>query len=124
MEKRKYRIRRGQKHYLRGVRRSNNVFVAGEIIELFPHQAKQIMDKLIPLDVPQEPGEDPTPDNTAAALTIKHVGGGRFNVIHPETGEPINDSTLTRTEAEALISGGKLKGKSGDDGDADDDDEG
>lgn len=106
MQKRRYRIRPGQKHYMRGVGKDNNVFTAGQVIELYPHQAMNIMDKLIPLDAEQEPGDDPTPVNTAPELELKHVGGGRYNVIHPETGDPINDAPLTKAEAEALLSGG------------------
>lgn len=119
MSKRRYRIRRGQKHYMRGTGRGTNVFTAGQVIELYPLQAKGIMDKLIPLDEPQEPGEDPTPENTAPEMELKHVGGGRYNVIHPETGEPINDETLSKTEAEEMISSGTSR-----EGDETDDDEG
>lgn len=117
MKKNRYRIRKGQKHYLRGTRANVNVFTAGQVIELYPHQARYIMDKLIPLDAPQEPGEDPTPDDSAPALEIKHVGGGRFNVIHPETGEAINDSPLSKAEAEELISSGTSREGDGSDAD-------
>lgn len=78
-------------------------------IELWPRQARGIRDKLIPLDKDEPEAQaaaEVAPTDEAPALTLRHVGGGRFNVIHPETGEAINDATLSKEEAEALIAAG------------------
>jgi len=36
-------------------------------------------------------------------LEMKHVGGGRYNVVNTETGRNLNDDYLSKKEATALI---------------------
>jgi len=104
MEKRRYRLRPGQKHYIRGEGRETNIFVGGDVIELYPKQALGIKDKIIEVDTGRAPTSEPPPENTAPRPHLQSTGRNRYNVIHPETGEPINEAPLTRAEAEAMLS--------------------
>ena len=102
----KYKIRKGQKHYMRGQGKNNNLFKGGDVIELSREQARYIMDKLDLVDedghVVVETEEDRNPPATVGEYKTKHKGGGRYDVIHPETGEAINDKPLLRGLAEEL----------------------
>ncbi len=105
MERRRYRLKRGQKHYMRGTGRGTNLFRGGDVIELYPSQAHAIRDKLIELGTNRPPEPEAAPEETAAKPHLRHRGGGRYDVIHPETKKPINKVPLSRKDAEALADG-------------------
>ena len=102
----KYKIKKGQKHYMRGQGKNNNLFKGGDVIELSREQARYIADKLELVDdeghAVEETEEDRNPPATVGEYKTKHKGGGRYDVLHPETGEAINDKPLPRGQAEEL----------------------
>lgn len=110
----KYMLKRGEKHRMRytGGGSGTKLLVGPAEVELSHAQAHAIRDKLEPLNMPREltnakTAEEVavalTPKNEAESLELKHMGGGKYNVLHPETGEAINDTLLTKSQAEALV---------------------
>ena len=49
-----------------------------------------------------DPNESETVTDTVG-LVLQHRGGGRYDVVNPETGNKINDDYLNKAEAEALV---------------------
>ncbi len=102
----KYKIKKGQKHYIRGQGKRNNLAKGGDIIDLSREQARYIMDKLDLVDeddnVVEETDADRNPPVTTGEYKTKHKGAGKYDVLHPETGEAINDKPLPRGQAEDL----------------------
>ena len=102
----KYKIKKGQKHYVRGQGKANNLFKGGDVVTLSREQARFIMDKL---DLVDDDGHaieltetDKNPPVTTGEYKTKHKGAGKYDVIHPETGDAINDKPLPRGQAEEL----------------------
>lgn len=99
----KYRLKPGQKHYKRKdyTKSGMVLYQGGQIIELTREQAENISDKLMPLDdtdkslASVKAAEDNTATKTADKLPkVVSAGGGKWNVLHPETGKPMNDILL------------------------------
>ena len=93
---------------------SATLFVGGKKVDMKPGQEVECEDYELPevfrnsfeeiLPVGAEPAADKEPDDELPKnnFTVKHVGGGRYNVINESTGEPINDEALDRGSAYAL----------------------
>jgi hypothetical protein len=97
MDSRSYMIKEGVgSHYKDGKRYSS-----GDVVELDEYQASRIMHKLIPLG--PEPEPEPEPDPTFDVL-VRPDGEG-YDVVNMETGEPINDTPLTKAEATEIAGG-------------------
>ena len=99
----KYRLKPGQKHYKRKdyTKSGMVLYQAGQKIELTKKQAENISDKLMPLDDTEgslalKAAADEKTETKAANKRPKVVsaGGGKWNVLHPETGKPMNDVLL------------------------------
>lgn len=45
----------------------------------------------------------PTTNVPTVGLVLSHAGGGRYNVVNPESGKKINDDYLTKADAEAML---------------------
>ena len=99
----KYRLKPGQKHYKRKdyTKVGMVLYQAGQIIELTKKQAENISDKLMPLDDTEgslalKAAADEKTETKAANKRPKvaSAGGGKWNVLHPETGKPMNDVLL------------------------------
>ncbi len=99
----KYRLKPGQKHYKRKdyTKKGMVLYQGGQVIELTKEQAENISDKLMPLDdtdkslATAKAAEDKTATKAADKLPkVISAGGGKWNVLHPETGKPMNDILL------------------------------
>lgn len=86
-------------HYLRQEGRLTRIN-PGDIIDVEAYELRGAADKFTLVDPPPEPPPEPEPTQ---ALYAKHVGGGRWNVINPATGEPINDELLSKEQAQSLV---------------------
>lgn len=105
METQKYRIREGQRHYMRepGSRRGMACYTGGQIVNLTPQQARGLRDKLIPMSE--------TPDKTAKRETaapkefyMKHSGAGKYNVYSAtQPDKPLNENLLSKAQAEDAV---------------------
>jgi len=77
----------------------------GDIVECEPWEIpegfKKSFEEIIPPGevraTPEEPDAE-LPDN----FEVAHKGGGKYNVINKDTGEPINTALLSRAEAYEL----------------------
>lgn len=107
----KYRLKPGQKHYKRKdyTKKGMVLYQGGQIIELTKEQAENISDKLMPLDdtdkslAVTKAAEDKMVTKTADKLPkVVSAGGGNWNVLHPETGKPMNDVLLDQEAANRI----------------------
>jgi len=78
----------------------------GDVLDCEEHEIRGALDKFEmiseakPASSPEEDGEKKT---DKAGLVLLHRGGGRYNVVNPETEEKINDDYLTKEEAQSLL---------------------
>ena len=84
------------KHYFRQGGRTICV-KPGNIIDTEECELRGAIDKFQRLD-PPPPEPEPT-----RGLYARHVGRGRYDVINRATNSPINDTRLSKEEAETLI---------------------
>lgn len=99
-----YRLKSGQKHSMR-VGRTIRPLAPGEEVELTPTQAQAFRDKF---DFVSEGRKKEALKTTEAPKLRKEPHAyldDKFDVIHPETGAPINDEPLSEEEADALVAG-------------------
>lgn len=66
------------------------------------------------VETPPPSPPPPEPKQEEVGLRLVHRGGGKYNVVNLATGEPINDTLLTKAEATLLIAGIE-GGKAGED---------
>lgn len=104
MSKRRWRLKIG----------SSTLIVSGIKVTLKPGQEIECEDYELPMafrDTYEEvlpPGvkpveaKEPDADLPKDNFEVKHVGGGRYNVINKYTGKVINDEKLNRISAYAL----------------------
>lgn len=109
-EMKKYKIAPGQKHFMRGKGKGNVCFTAGQVVELYPHQAKPIRDKLLPMEETAAELQD-VAEKILPEYTVSHVGSGKYNVYNSVTKKAENESPLSKAAAEALAK--KLNGSEG-----------
>jgi len=70
----------------------------GEILECSPNELSDIVKRhFVCLDKIPEEKDD------GVVLKVQSTDDGKFNVINPKTNKPINEKTLTKTEAEKVI---------------------
>ena len=101
----KYRIKRGQKHWVRNDGRGSILKTEGDIVELSEEQARTIRDKLEFVEATvEEEKETEVLRSEPGQPRLEHVGDDRYNIIHPETGQPINkNGPLSKTQAEMIL---------------------
>ena len=107
----KYRLKPGQKPYKRKeyTKKGMVLYQGGQISDLTKEQAETISDKLMPLDdtdksLALKAAADEKTETKSADKKPKVVsaGGGKWNVLHPETGKPMNDILLSQEAAERI----------------------
>ncbi len=111
----KYRLKPGCKHYMRvadPTKRGLIRFNGGDFIDLTEKQAHHIMAKLEMVgatveeeeiaEVIEEKAEAAKPEIVPTEPEDDQDEGEYFNVLHAETGLPMNDIPLSRAAAEAL----------------------
>jgi len=81
-------------------------FKAGDVVECenyeMPESFRDTWEKIPPPGVDPVEAKEPDADVPKDNFQVKHVGGGRYDVINKATGKPINDERLNRTSAYAL----------------------
>lgn len=104
----KYRIRQGCKHYMRTANPEKKgliLYKGGDFIELTESQARNIMDKLEMVGATVEEAEITEKIDEkmeAAAPRVEALAGGKYNVLHAETGAVMNDKPLAKSAAAGL----------------------
>lgn len=98
-----YRLKRGQKHFHRTVK-GNVKLSPGDTIELNPDQAKALRDKFeLVAEAPPKKQEVSEKASPKTPQVVPHpTEEGKFNVLHGETGEVLNDEPLEEFEANLL----------------------
>lgn len=101
-----YRLRPHCVHYSRsGPRSGVHLNKPGSIIELTESQGKAFQDKFDRVeDTPKEKAFKDSQDKTITENlpAVEETKDGNFDVLHQETGKPINDEPLTEEDANAL----------------------
>jgi len=89
----KYRVRQGAKHWVRNEKSEVSRVPPGTIMELRKDQYESFKESF-------EPVVDSTP---APAPRMVNRGDDTYDIIHPETNKPINDTPLTQAQAEEAL---------------------
>ncbi|MHC5035411.1 MAG: hypothetical protein ACYTFZ_10280 [Planctomycetota bacterium] len=79
-------------HYMRNGRR----VLPGDTVTCEPEELGAALGKFERL------GPPPKPEMPRTGLKPVHIAGGWYDVVNPETGEPVNDQRLRKAEAHAL----------------------
>lgn len=102
-----YRLKPKQRHNIR-VGRTIRELKPGDEIELTPTQARALADKFeFVSDKPKAVAGVEVKTTEAPRLRKEEHPflDGKFNVVHPETNQPVNDDPLTEAEANELVAG-------------------
>lgn len=100
-----YRLRPGFTHTARGEhRRKNKTLLPGDEIRLTPAQAEAFKDRFVLVDVAkaQDKVQETYKKSQTKGLRVEPNGSGKYNVINEETGKQLNDTPLTKPQAEAM----------------------
>lgn len=113
IKKRTYRVKIGHgKHHVRSGKVRKTI-LPGETFEAYPHEIEGFEQKFEVVEAGEVVSveeaklkEELAADNKeeVSELIAVHVGGGRYNVLNAD-GEKLNDATLSKEEAQSLISG-------------------
>ena len=104
-----YKIKPGHSHHVRHKENGRvklTKLVAGDEFELPDARAVGIRDKVICLSKDEQTIETAKDIETVPPYSLRHVGGGRYNVLNAE-GQAVNEKPLTRAEANALVESSK-----------------
>lgn len=106
-----YRLKHRQKHYIRNEGASGMVLKsAGDTLELTDAQAHAIRDKVELVGETEGEREVRKAEETVveglSPQVVERDDGLGFDVIHAETGEPMNDLPLDEDEAKILAKQG------------------
>lgn len=106
MNKCKYRIAPGQKHYMRvqkkpGKKGGMVCHTEGQVVELTDRQARAFRDKLVPMD---QTADQLAKKETAVPpeFSLHHVGAGRYNVVNAQK-KPVNEKPMPKEEAKKVM---------------------
>lgn len=78
--------------------------IGRETIRAYEDELRGAADKFDLID----PGDgivQSEPDIPEATLIMKHMGGGKYQVVNTETGQPITDALVTKEQAEGMVNG-------------------
>lgn len=92
----RFRVKSG-KHYARDKDGRSGCYRKGEVFSADPERMKAFMDKLEQVD-PDPPEPQPT-----AELQLVKREDGKYDVVHPDSGDKLNDEPLSRYKAQQLI---------------------
>lgn len=99
-KKRTYRIAPGQKHYMRNSNgRGMTQYMEGQTITLTDEQAKNIKDKLVPVEQTADDLAKEAEEKVLAKFEIINAGSNLFNVVNKTTGKAMNEEPLGEKEA-------------------------
>lgn len=92
----KFRLKQNVgKHYMQTSTGDLTRIEPGQIITCADDEIAAHIDKFDVI----EPSKPAAPKHQ---LKVVHVGGGKYNVLHPVTSKPLNTKSLTKQEAETL----------------------
>lgn len=102
-----YKFKPGSKHYVREKdaktgKSKIRLVRPDEAVFLTPQAARALRDKLVTAPVEADAKPD-VPEPEGVKLYIVSAEDGMFNVINPETNEPINDEPLSQEDAQELL---------------------
>lgn len=106
----KYRVRPGMKHYHapstpeKGKKRSKPIrYEAGQVIKLTDDQFKSFKDKFIPIEETADEIAKEVVKKDKARFELQEAGGGKWNVYDKDLKKVLNESPMSKTEANALL---------------------
>jgi len=96
-----FELKRGYGQHTIATAKGRQILRAGDRVECHVDLLGNAIDKFAIIT----PGADlePVTLKTTTSLRIVHKGHGKYDVVHPATGVPINTAPLTKTEASELV---------------------
>ena len=96
----KFMVMSGTHSRVEGEKKKRVIYKKGDVIEATEYELRSFLDKFRRIGPPEAPEK---PKAEAKQLKKEHRGGGKYNVVNPESGKPINNELLSSEDADALI---------------------